>query len=153
VTASGVYALLGQPVAGNPTRQMVEAAWRAAGVAAQYVDLEVEPAALPDAFRGLRALGFDGGHVTRPHKIAAVALVDRLTRSAAAVGAVNCLRREDGGLAGDNTDGKGFLASLRTVADPEGAHAVVLGAGGASSGSSCPADVQLASTATSGPTA
>ena len=129
--ASGVYALLGQPVAGNPTRQMVEAAWRAAGVAAQYVDLEVEPAALPDAFRGLRALGFAGGHVTRPHKIAAVALVDRLTPSAAAVGAVNCLRREGDALAGDNTDGKGFLASLRTVADPEGAHAVVLGAGGA----------------------
>jgi shikimate dehydrogenase len=131
VSASGVYALLGQPVAGNPTRQMVEAAWRAAGVDAQYVDLEVEPAALPDAFRGLRALGFDGGHVTRPHKIAAVALVDRLTPSAAAVGAVNCLRREDDGLAGDNTDGKGFLAALRAVTDPEGVHAAVLGAGGA----------------------
>ena len=131
MTSSGVYALLGQPVAGNPTRQMVEAAWGAAGVAAQYVDLEVEPAALPDAFRGLRALGFAGGHVTRPHKIAAVALVDRLTPSAAAVGAVNCLRREGDDLAGDNTDGKGFLASLRTAADPAGAHAVVLGAGGA----------------------
>jgi shikimate dehydrogenase len=131
VATSGVYALLGQPVAGNPTRQMVEAAWQAADVAAQYVDLEVEPAALADAFRGLRALGFDGGHVTRPHKIAAVALVDRLTPSAAAVGAVNCLRREGAELAGDNTDGKGFLASLRTVADPAGAHAVVLGAGGA----------------------
>ena len=36
----------------------------------------------------------------------------------------------DGRLTGENTDGQGFVASLRTVADPAGQHVVVLGAGG-----------------------
>jgi shikimate dehydrogenase len=38
---------------------------------------------------------------------------------------------KDGRLTGENTDGQGFIASLRTVADPAGQHVVVLGAGGA----------------------
>ena len=36
-----------------------------------------------------------------------------------------------GELVGDNTDGRGFLTSLRRLADPQGARTVVLGAGGA----------------------
>ena len=34
-------------------------------------------------------------------------------------------------LVGDNTDGKGFLSSLRSLTDPTGKSAVVIGAGGA----------------------
>ena len=47
------------------------------------------------------------------------------------IGAVNCVVRRDGRYVGENTDGQGFLASLRTVADPAGRSLVVLGAGGA----------------------
>lgn len=126
-----VYALLGDPVAGNPTQEMLEAAFAAAGIAAQYVSLRVGPDGLEDAVRGVRALGFAGLHVTAPHKVAVVRLVDRLTPAAELAGAVNCVRREGSELVGDNTDGRGFLESLRATVDPAGARAVVIGAGGA----------------------
>ena len=41
--ATPLYALIGKPVAGNPTEEMVEAAFGAAGLDARYVSLEVEP--------------------------------------------------------------------------------------------------------------
>src|SRR5690606_6089581 len=47
------------------------------------------------------------------------------------MGAVNCVVREGDELVGDNTDGKGFLQSLRELIDPAGKRIVVLGAGGA----------------------
>jgi shikimate dehydrogenase len=122
---------LGKPVAGNPTEEMIEAAFAAASVDARYVTLEVEDAALADAVRGLRALGVRGANMTVPHKVAVVPMLDRLTEAARLAGAVNCIKRDGDALVGDNTDGKGFLSSLRRVTDPAGKSAVVIGAGGA----------------------
>jgi shikimate dehydrogenase len=130
-SATRLFALLGQPVAGNPTQEMVEAALESAGVEARYVSFEVEAASLSEAVAGVRALGFEGFHVTVPHKVAVVPLLDRLTPAAEASGAVNCVKRDGTVLVGENTDGKGFLASLRDLIDPAGIFAVVIGAGGA----------------------
>jgi shikimate dehydrogenase len=110
---------------------MVEAAFAAAGVDARYVSLEVQPDELVEAVRGVRALNFAGINVTVPYKVAVVPLLDRITPGARVSGAVNCVKRESNELVGDNTDGKGFLESLREVAEPRGANAVVIGAGGA----------------------
>jgi shikimate dehydrogenase len=129
--ATSLYALLGRPVAGNPTQEMLEAAFAAAGLDARYVSLDVDDAALADAVRGLRALGVQGAHVTVPHKVAVLPMLDRLTDAARLAGAVNCVKREGHALVGDNTDGKGFLSSMRGVTDPKGKSAVVIGAGGA----------------------
>lgn len=129
--ATSLYVLLGRPVAGNPTQEMVEAAFAAAGLDACYVSLEVADAALANAVRGLRGLGVRGAHVTVPHKVAVVPMLDRLTEVARLAGAVNCIKRENEELVGDNTDGKGFLSSLLDIADPQGKTAVVIGAGGA----------------------
>lgn len=130
-TPTSLYALIGKPVAGNPTEEMLEAALTAASLDAKYVSLEVEPVALADAVRGLRALGVRGFHVTVPHKVAVVPLLDRLTEAARVAGAVNCVKRAGAALVGDNTDGRGFLESLRGVVEPRGTSAVVIGAGGA----------------------
>ena len=92
--ATSLYALIGQPVAGSPTQEMLAAAFPAAGLDSRYVSLEVEPAALADAVRGLRALGVRGAHVTGPHKVAVVPLLDRLTDAGRLAGAVNCVKRE-----------------------------------------------------------
>ena len=58
-------------------------------------------------------------------------MLDRLTEAARLAGAVNCIKREGDALIGDNTDGKGFLSSLRSLTDPAGKSTVVIGAGGA----------------------
>lgn len=122
---------MGQPVAGNPTQYMVEKAFAAAGLDWRYLTLEVAPEQLADAVRGMKAMGFRGGNFTVPHKVAVVPLLDALSPAAELIGAVNCANHIDGRLVGENTDGKGFVQSLRTVIDPVGKQIVVLGAGGA----------------------
>lgn len=123
--------MFGQPVAGNPTQYMIEKAFAAAGLDWRYLTLEVPPEALADAVRGMRAMGFRGGNLTIPHKVEVIKYLDRLSPAAEMMEAVNCVVREGDQLIGDNTDGKGFVESLRGVTDPIGKRVVLLGAGGA----------------------
>jgi shikimate dehydrogenase len=99
-----------------------------------YVPLAVEPDRLEQALRALPAMGFRGVNLTIPHKEPALALVDRITPTAARIGAVNTVIVGQDGLLGDNTDGYGFIASLAAGAPawrPGAGPAVLLGAGGA----------------------
>jgi shikimate dehydrogenase len=130
---SEVIALFGQPVAENPTQYMQEKAFAALGLNWRYLTLEVPPAKLPDAVRGMRAMNFAGANCTIPHKIAVMEHLDDITPTARKIGAVNTVVRQvDGSLLGENTDGKGFIRSVReTGLDLRGVRAVVLGAGGA----------------------
>jgi shikimate dehydrogenase len=123
--------LFGKPVAENPTQHMMEAAFRHHGLDWRYVQFEIEPGDLADAVRGMRAMGFRGGNVTTPHKVAILKHLDRIAESASLMGAVNCIVRRGNELVGENTDGKGFVQSLRERIDPAGKRAVILGAGGA----------------------
>ena len=79
--------------------------------------------------RALPAAGFRGVNVTIPHKHAALALADRASDAALAIGAANTLTFEDGAIVADNTDAPGLLAALPE--SPRGRTALVLGAGGA----------------------
>jgi shikimate dehydrogenase len=54
---------------------MQNAAFAARGLDWAYVALDVPPGDLPDALRGLAALGFAGANVTAPHKQAVARLV------------------------------------------------------------------------------
>ncbi len=126
-----IVCCMGQPVAGNPTQFMIERAIAAAGLEWQYLTLEVAPENLADAVRGMRAMGFRGGNFTIPHKVAVIEYLDRLSEAAELMGAVNCVVREGEMLIGENTDGKGFVQSLRDVTDPKGKKATIMGAGGA----------------------
>lgn len=126
-----IVCCMGQPVAGNPTQYMMEKAFTAARLDWRYLTLEVPPESLADAVRGMRAMGFRGGNFTIPHKVAVLAHVDGLSDAAQLMGAVNCVNRVGDKLIGENTDGKGFLQSLRGLCEPEGKKIVLLGAGGA----------------------
>jgi shikimate dehydrogenase len=121
----------GFPVAENPTQAMIEPAYRAMGLDWRYLTLEVRPEDLAAAVAGARAYGFKGFNCTIPHKIAVIPLLDGLGESASLMGAVNCVVERDGKLIGENTDGKGFVSSLRELADPSGKKCVIFGAGGA----------------------
>lgn len=119
------------PAAGNPTVVMVEAAYRHHGIDARYLNCEVPPGALGDAVAGARAMGWAGFNCSLPHKVAVIDHLDLLAESAEVIGAVNTVVAHDGDLVGHNTDGQGFVESLRTIVDPAGLDVVVLGAGGA----------------------
>ena len=118
-------------MAGNPTQYMIEKAFAYHGLDWRYLTLDVAPEDLADAVRGMRAMGFRGGNITKPHKVAVVQWLDRLSDAAAVTGAVNCIVREGHQLIGENTDGKGFLWSLSGLVDPVGKRIVLLGAGDA----------------------
>lgn len=125
--------VFGHPVAENPTIVMQEAAFQACQLNWRYLTIEVLPEDLEDAMKGLRAMNMRGINLTIPHKVAVLKYLDQVAPDAALMGAVNTVRREGNLLIGENTDGKGFLRSLREDAhvDPAGMHVVVLGAGGA----------------------
>lgn len=105
------------------------------GLKGSYVLLPVLPERLVDAVRGLPALGFAGCNITIPHKVAAMALVDRVDPLAARIGAINTIVVEpDGTLSGYNNDAYGFIQSLLDAQPDWRADAgsvTVLGAGGA----------------------
>jgi len=120
-----------KPAAENPTVAVMDAAYAHHGLAARYINCEVGPQALHDAVRGAVAMGFAGFNCSIPNKVAVIEYLDELAPSAQIIGAVNTVVITDGRLTGHNTDGQGFVESLRTVADPAGASMVVFGAGGA----------------------
>jgi shikimate dehydrogenase len=110
---------------------MMEKAFAAAGLDWRYLTFDVLPEKLADAMRGVRALGFKGANLTIPHKVAVLQYLDELSPAAELMGAVNCVNRLGDKLVGENTDGKGFVQSLREFGDPAGKRIVILGAGGA----------------------
>ena len=125
--------VFGHPVAENPTIVMIEAAFQEMNLNWRYLTIEVYPEDLADAFKGLRAMNMQGINLTIPHKVEVLKYLDDIAEDAQLMGAVNTVRREGNKLIGENTDGKGFLRSLRDDAgiDPAGKRVVVLGAGGA----------------------
>lgn len=124
--------LLGCPVDENPTVVPIEAAFRALRLNRRYITMQVQPADLGDAMRGLRAASFLGTHITLPHKVAVLEHLDELSPAAERIGAVNTVLFRNGKAYGENTDGKGFLLSLeQNGITPEGKTVAILGAGGA----------------------
>jgi shikimate dehydrogenase len=131
-TLAGV---MGWPVA-HSRSPAIHGHWiRHHGLNGSYVLLPVQPEHLGDAVRGLRALGFAGCNITIPHKVAAMALMDRVDPLAQRIGAINTIVVEpDGTLAGYNNDAYGFIQSLLDAQPDWRADAgpvTVLGAGGA----------------------
>jgi shikimate dehydrogenase len=110
-------ALIGHPVSHSLSPRMHNAAFAALALDWAYVALDVPPARLEEAVRGLAAAGFAGANVTTPHKLEVARLVGSVEPS------VNTLVFSDGQIEGVTTD----AAVLQRV---EGQRPVVLGDGG-----------------------
>ena len=110
--------LLGDPVAQSLSPLMQNAAFAARGLDWAYVPLAVASDRVEDAVKGLVALGFAGGNVTTPHKLAVARLVDTDERS------VNTLVVHNGRVVGSSTD-------AAVLDELEFQHAAIVGGGGA----------------------
>lgn len=132
-----IYGVLGHPAGHSLSPAMQNAAFRAAGMDAEYGVYDVAPEGLQDFLSSLSSEGISGLNVTIPHKIKAKEFVERhgtLDAFAKKLGAVNTIKvGEDGKLCGFNTDGPGFYRSLveDLKFEPEGKIVLVLGSGGA----------------------
>lgn len=127
--------VIGSPVAHSRSPKLHGHWLKRYGIAGHYVPLDIAQADLREVLTALPKAGFVGCNVTIPHKETVLALADIVTDRAALIGAANTLIfLPDGRLHADNTDGLGFLASLRQGApdwDAGAGPAAVFGAGGA----------------------
>jgi shikimate dehydrogenase len=131
--ATRIAAIIGSPVAHSLSPAMHNAAFEACGLDWVYVAFDVGPGGAGRALDAARALGLVGLSVTMPLKSEVARLVDERSPAVAALDAANTVVVNGHRVAGDNTDGPGFVDSLRLDhdIDPAGLGAVVLGAGGA----------------------
>lgn len=137
--ATTVVGVIGDPVAHSLSPLLHNTAFAALALDWVSVGFRVPAGAAVDAIAGARAMGIRGLSVTMPHKDAVAGVVDRLTPTAARLGAVNCVSfggpgaGPSGGCLGDNTDGPGLVAALQRGSgfDPERRRCLVVGAGGA----------------------
>jgi shikimate dehydrogenase len=126
--------LLGAPIAHSASPAMHERAADALGLRCHYQLIEVAGAGRAELnilLQGVRRLGFAGINVTFPYKEAVLDLLDELSPSAAAIGAVNTVVVRDGRLTGYNTDTTGFARAVGGLVIASARDAVaVIGAGG-----------------------
>jgi shikimate dehydrogenase len=125
-------AVIGDPIGHSRSPQMHNPALVARGIGAQYIRVQVPVGSVGQAFRQFAKHGFLGVNITIPHKFEALSEVDEVDELAAALGAVNTLVIRDGRLLGRNSDGPGFLRSVREAFGVELAdlRVLILGAGG-----------------------
>jgi shikimate dehydrogenase len=128
-----IFGIIGCPIEHTLSPVMHNTAFEALGMEAVYLPFSVRPEDLGKATMALRALNVSGVNVTLPHKGAVIEFLDDIDVFAKRVGAVNTVIQKSGKLHGYNTDGAGFMLSLRKDAhfEPEGKKVVILGAGGA----------------------
>jgi shikimate dehydrogenase len=124
--------VFGDPVAHSLSPQMQNAALRACKIGMQYARFHIRANELRSALRFVRDLDFIGINLTVPHKIAALTQVDEADESARRAGAVNTIRVRNKKLIGSNTDGGGFLRSIRSEfsVDVRDLRVMLIGAGG-----------------------
>jgi len=125
-------AVIGDPIAHSRSPQMHNPALAAAGIPASYIRVQVPAGQVKEAFAKFADAGFLGVNITIPHKFEALDAVDHLDPAARRLGAVNTLALRDGQLHGYNTDGPGFLRSVKEAfqTDLRDLRVLILGAGG-----------------------
>jgi shikimate dehydrogenase len=126
--------LIGFPIAHSASPAMHEQAGAALGVHCRYQLIEIAGAGreqLRALLDDVKRQNFAGVNVTFPYKEAVLDLLDDLSPTASAIGAVNAVVVRDGRLIGYNTDTTGFArAAAELVADTGRRSVAVIGAGG-----------------------
>jgi len=125
-------AVIGDPIGHSLSPRMHQAAIQALKISATYEALHIPEGQISKIKKYQKE--FIGFNVTIPHKQSVMKYVDQLTPAAKSIGAVNTVYQKKGKWVGDNTDGAGFLLSLKKLfpgQNIKGSYAVVFGAGGA----------------------
>ncbi len=124
--------LLGYPLSHSVSPAMHNAAFTTLDLPGRYELLETTAEELPAMVARLRQDEWMGANVTIPHKARVIELLDEIDSSAAGIGAVNTIVRDNDRLIGYNTDVTGFQVDLRSHGvELDGDPVILLGSGGA----------------------
>ena len=108
--------LIGYPLGHSLSPKIHAAALSACGLQGTYSLFPIHPEdrqGLKDLLARVRSGEITGLNVTIPHKQNVIELMDELTATAKAIGAVNTIYLHQDKLIGDNTDISGFLSDLK----------------------------------------
>lgn len=133
-TETKLTGLLGYPLKQSFSPEMHNRNFENLGLDYYYIPMEVENDQLEDVLKGLKNLNFAGFNVTKPNKVKVIEYLDEVNELAQKIGSVNTVKNVNGKLVGYNTDGEGFVESLRAEMgiNPKGTKFTIFGAGGAS---------------------
>ena len=128
--------IFGHPISHTLSPVMHNAVIKALGLDMAYLPFEVKPPNLKEAINGIKSLGIIGVNITIPHKESVIRFLDDISEEARLVGAVNTIVNKDRKLVGYNTDGSGYMASLKEELgfNPKSKRIIIIGAGGAARG-------------------
>lgn len=128
-----VTGVFGYPVEHSLSPLFHNAAFARLGLNFVYLPFAVKPGELKMAVKSIRSLNMVGVNVTIPHKEKVLPYLNEISPEAKAIGAVNTIHNKEGKLIGYNTDGDGFIESLKKQGgfDPKNKSVFLLGAGGA----------------------
>lgn len=125
-------ALLGHPVAHSISPMMHNEAFRLLDLDYAYLAFDVTLEQLKTTVDGLTAMNCRGFNCTMPHKTLICDYVDHMSDAAKLIGAVNTVVNDNGILTGHNTDGVGYMQSVKAAGfDIIGKEMTLIGVGGA----------------------
>lgn len=129
---TGLTGLLGTPVSHSISPMMHNESFSYHDLDYVYLCFDVGTETLKTTVEGLKAMGVRGFNCTYPDKNLMCQLADKLSPAAQMIGAVNTVVNDSGILTGHNTDGTGYMMSLKDKGyDIINKKMTLLGAGGA----------------------
>ncbi|MFA5525110.1 MAG: shikimate dehydrogenase [Tissierellales bacterium] len=109
-----LYCLIGNPISKSLSPLIHNYIFKFNSINAKYLAFNINSNyALEKAICGFKALEIKGFNVTMPFKIEIMKYLDEIDEKAKILGAVNTVLNIDGKLIGYNTDGDGFIKSLK----------------------------------------
>lgn len=129
---TGLTGLLGSPVSHSISPLMHNFSFQKLGMDWVYLCFDVKEEGLEAALQGLRALQVKGFNLTMPNKNKVLEYLDELSPAARLIGAVNTVENQNGHFIGHNTDGIGFMRSVKEQGiEMQGETMTLFGMGGA----------------------
>lgn len=129
--------LIGYPIAHSLSPWIHSKLMEQQQVNGRYELYEFNPDQFNQNVSNLKHSDIDGFNITVPYKEAIMPFLDELDVSAQQLGAVNTVKRTNQGWVGYNTDGTGFVDSLKNRYPDQlsgGTKVLLLGSGGAAKG-------------------
>jgi shikimate dehydrogenase len=128
-----LYGLLGKKLGHSFSPQIHKIIFEKVNLEGVYNLYETEEQNLFETLKNLINRGVKGLNVTIPYKVEVMKYLDRITKEAKSIGAVNTIEIKEAYIIGHNTDYSGFGATLkRNRINPINKSALILGTGGVS---------------------
>lgn len=129
---TSLLGIIGSPVKHSKSPNMHNPSFEKLGLDYVYMAFDIADGAIKQGIEAMKTLNAKGFNITMPHKEKVMEFLDEISEDAKIIGSVNTVVNHEGKLIGYNTDGRGFVKSLKEEKiDFNDKKVVIIGAGGA----------------------